>query len=105
MASTNVPLRGDALRLQCLTQLCSQIASDINTARRVLSANGEDADVAYLVVAALKRIGWVADRATLVAGENAPPTILVGGDAEGWMLDPTVLAALEQLKAEAPHHG
>jgi len=100
MATQTVSAAQAALRLECLQRLCSQIATSINCARRVLRSNSDDAEAAYLVADALDRLGWMADRATAVAGSGG---VLVGGDADGWVLDSATQEMLGKVKTEVSH--
>lgn len=84
------------LRFECLQAMCSQIATGTNNARTVLRDNAEDANVSYLVANALDRLGWMADRAAVVAGSDVP---MVAGDAEGWILGEDVQDALRKIEA------
>lgn len=95
MASTTVS--NEAQRLEALRLLCSEMASGISSIRTILRGNAEDASAAYLAADALDRIGWMADQATVLAGEDAP---LHGGDAFGWLLCCSTQDAIRTARKE-----
>lgn len=100
MATETLTVDEQALRLQALSRICCDIATAINGARGVLRSNAEDPAVSHLVADALDRAGWMADRATVLAGEKSPQIV---GAAEDWLLDSALNKLLSKIEGEVAH--
>lgn len=101
MATNTVSLSHPEDRLECLKDICGRLAQGLANALDTLRNNAEDPAVVHLVADALERLGWMADCATVVAGDSRP---MVRGDAAGWMMG-HVYDDLQRKLAKEVAHG
>lgn len=83
MATETVPLDNLQIRLQAVMQLNQAIARMLNSAKAVLE-DDDSHPVNDILACTLGQLGWMADRAAAIAGDDSP---LGGAEPETWMLD------------------
>lgn len=88
MATDTLPSAEMAERFHAIQLLCKGIALKVHSAQAVLDTNS---DLNVVVGSLLCQVGWMADRAGVIAGEKHP----VGGDADEWMLEGTLRDLLQ----------
>ena len=98
MADIKTPT--DADRLACVRSICNELAIGINNARLALRSDGDNANTAHLVADALERLGWMSERASVLAGCDLPRHV---GDADDWMLPDSACAKALAIERGAGH--
>lgn len=90
MATETVPLADPQIRLQAVMQLNQAIACKLHAAQAVLDADTQN-PLNDVLAAFLRQVGWMADRAAAIAGDDLP---LGGAEAETWMLESSLRTLL-----------
>ncbi len=90
MATETVHAVNAEARLHAVGELCQGIAMKLHSAKELLG-NDCNEDLNSVVAAMLGQLGWMAEKASLIAGDQVP----IVGSPEGWMLDSGVQAALQ----------
>jgi hypothetical protein len=70
-------------RLEVLSELFAEAASGIRTVQDALQESEEQRNTTYMAVAALGRLGWIAEQGCLIAGYEWTPVV---GGPDAWLL-------------------
>ena len=92
----NTPQELAELRLQVVGEICHTVTTAILNARTALASGSDNCDTAWLVLDALDRIGYMAERAGKIANPKAWTAI--AGGADGWMLQ-NVEQSIKRIEA------
>jgi len=87
------------LRLEIIRELLLEVVPGIRTVQDALQGS-EETSVSYMAVAALGRLGWIAEQGCVIAGYEFAPVV---GSADAWLLGPAnVLSKLRTTGGGRP---
>ncbi len=96
VATLDVETLPESLRLEIIRELQAEVVCGIRSAQDALRECDAPTNTVCVVVAALDRLGWIAEQCSVMAGCEFTPVV---GSADAWLLGNSARDALSDLMA------